>query len=1146
MMGSLSTSCDDGRKGSSRNHKQNTVLKAQKTVFIQFSETLSMKEKWKTVLWRHWKTISIVCLVIFLFVVPLFFPPTNVFTSLNSSQQTPSKELLTSINTLEAPNFLLRATSEVVFEFSEVYKPSVLYGTTDDRDLAVAFHSINFLDADANTLDVLIFGTPEAVAHQGEGWFDPENWPDVGEFQWAGTLSKSASVELDIPSGTEGLLLNITSILNDIWMDVRVDNQLVASLRVDSYWHSGYVPIGAPTFIPAPPEGPVWPENSYFPYFPSTDRLYAIRVRHELLDQAFAWSSEFRINQSYETMMALTLVGMQGIINRNGSSVYLDWTPSVGGDTSYFWIPHLAQHIDVVYLDLDGLSAVNFLLRRYAPRFKGAVIYDPAVPDTINLATMIAGLEDRMILAPEQLDLPGIPNFASITDLRLLVEDYGWTDSETSKENLYHYVYDNLWPNLEHHIIGVISPGPPTSREIPDGTGSYFPLGMAFRDYIVALRLPALWLSPTYIPQAVLFSQFLADAPSNIPVFGFFWANEEETMAIVSGHGDWNPVFTNPNVPVSVGSMTVLSGVRPQLKPYQSEMDIDRIFATLGQSPVVTMWSSDGDAINFLTDRGYHGLSNFVWEEVRDHRFGWSTNPTLIDLAPVVWNYYVESHSKASFICGLSGAGYMYPTLMDDIQLRAYLEYTSRYLSDSGLRTIWIDNRFASPPNYEIWPEVASTYYDVLQNNYLGAFTGLGSLERWGLGFYYAGVPTPAVSASYPVNSTNSAWITNDILNRNSGEVFMDLTAPGVFSSYPWHQGQVIEDLDAHDGKTLFFPQSTTPSGLIVWGPFASLAPGKYDVTFRLKVSQKQSNTPFAQLYAGIAQSSGWQMLTSKNIAPNDFTSADEYQDFTLSFILNEFTSNVEFRIEYFGIRDLFADYIHAIREGGLDLPVFTSVFIPLITSPQPLTETTELADILEQAGAIVLHPDEFMAALNPEFMIDWATPILGADNPKLADAQAQLAAGDYFYSLLTVRDALHTIPKHTLFLEVEENNQLFIVGVRANTWMTDLMFNHSRRFISFRTHGPPTGSFQADVVIPNSLLTPYAVIIDGLPISFTSDQNGTHTFLTFVYSQGPHQIEIVEQVTSLTISAPGFLVESIGAFVVIMCMILIRRRRKK
>jgi hypothetical protein len=65
----------------------------------------------------------------------------------------------------------------------------------------------------------------------------------------------------------------------------------------------------------------------------------------------------------------------------------------------------------------------------------------------------------------------------------------------------------------------------------------------------------------------------------------------------------------------------------------------------------------------------------------------------------------------------------------------------------------------------------------------------------------------------------------------------------------------------------------------------------------------------------------------------------------------------------------------------------------------------------MESAGILVLTPDEYMAALNPEYMIEFATPLLGADDPSLVQAQALLESGQFFESLLTIREALKNIP---------------------------------------------------------------------------------------------------------------------------------------
>jgi len=936
----------------------------------------------------------------------------------------------------EAPRKL-----DLALRFSETVQPE-----GDIRQLAVAFHSVEYIDANARKLGGLTFGTPQANVLQGEGWYDNETWPDVGAYQWAGGAAKRASIRLSAPPGTEGLLLHVTSVQNAMWMTATVDGRVAATLRVDGflpsgerYWHDGYVPVSAPIPEPGGSDAPQWTEGRYFPHFPATDGVYALRVRTTFAeDYAATWDPQWRINRSHDDMMALTLVGMQGVINRSGPRVYLDWhTPwATGGPWSQSdpWIHVLSQHARVVYLDLDGLSAMSFLMRRYASRFAGAVVYDPQVADTINLATMLAGLEDRIMLAPEQLALPGIeqtlqgleerftpaqnplslptlPRFQCVTDLRQLAQEQGWQPTEQGQTQLYQWVYDNLWPRLEHRMIGVTSPGPPASREgLP---GSYWPLEMASRDVVVALRLPAIYLSPVDEPQLGLFARFLEDAPSPILITGGVAGYEEETTALASRYGDWQAVLSWPGEPLTVGSLTVFSGVRPELKPYRPEMHPDRILATLGDHPVATMFSTDGDAIFFQMRRGFEPW--FVWEKVQNQRFGWTINPTVSELAPLVWNYYVQSRAEVSLLTGLSGAGYAYPQLMSGEQLDGYLAYTARYLDDTGLRVVRVDERKGP------WTEeLAAHYYQALHDaGYLGAIVGYGG-GLGGLGFDYSGVPAPAVWPAYALRGQNEAGIVAHILSRDPGQEFIDVDA-GYIVSPDTH---TIEDADAYAGRAALVPSEfvSSPSCcLAVTSHGLTLPAGHYTATFRVKVAANGGADPFAAVYVGHTPTE-WHPLVYQSIAPSDFDQPNQYQDFTVSFALEHLTREVEMRIDYFrGATPLYIDTLRAVRTEGPVMPVFATVLVPLMLAPsefeyQPRAPE-RFREAFESAGGVVLTPDEFLAALNPEFMIEFATPRLGAGHPALAEAQQLLDEERFLESLLAVREGLKGTQQEVVML---------------------------------------------------------------------------------------------------------------------------------
>jgi len=316
---------------------------------------------------------------------------------------------------------------------------------------------------------------------------------------------------------------------------------------------------------------------------------------------------------------------------------------------------------------------------------------------------------------------------------------------------------------------------------------------------------------------------------------------------------------------------------------------------------------------------------------------------------------------------------------------------------------------------------VARLYYEGLGDaGYLGAFVGLSGWP-WGAGFFYPGVPVPAAAPSYVLRTNNAEAIMDDLLARQAGEYFVDVTGQhpwqGNMTGYAWQRGTVVSDAKAHAGKALrFSADDEYPPGLVLWGPYSELAPGDYTVSFALKVASTSETHPVCRVQAGVQEQS-WRTFTYSDIAPSDFAQPGEYQEFTLSFHLDRFVTGVEFRINYNGglpgnwaSTDLYADYVVARRQGGLDLPVLAGVFIALVGPVEPLDDSMEITREFERRGGLVLQPDEFMAALNPEYMIEFATGRLGTGHAALASARQLLNSGQYLDSLLAVRAALRSI----------------------------------------------------------------------------------------------------------------------------------------
>ena len=126
--------------------------------------------------------------------------------------------------------------------------------------------------------------------------------------------------------------------------------------------------------------------------------------------------------ESYDEAMAVAC--LQGIINRKSPEVYV---LSRKNTRPQFWLDVFAK--DDRWLqgrERKSLTDIGALVKLAGKRLKGAVIWDPAVPATANVATTIAGVRDAVVLSPEfanrYLKQSQPPVFAELRDRFTCVE----------------------------------------------------------------------------------------------------------------------------------------------------------------------------------------------------------------------------------------------------------------------------------------------------------------------------------------------------------------------------------------------------------------------------------------------------------------------------------------------------------------------------------------------------------------------------------------------------------------------------------------------------------------------------------------------------------------------------------------------------
>lgn len=90
---------------------------------------------------------------------------------------------------------------------------------------------------------------------------------------------------------------------------------------------------------------------------------------------------------------------IQGIVNRDAPRLFIRYIEAHGRNIDDYWLQHLSAPGQwLAGRPRRPLGSLPALLHTFRDRIHGAVVYDPAVPATSNLASTIAGVEDLVAI----------------------------------------------------------------------------------------------------------------------------------------------------------------------------------------------------------------------------------------------------------------------------------------------------------------------------------------------------------------------------------------------------------------------------------------------------------------------------------------------------------------------------------------------------------------------------------------------------------------------------------------------------------------------------------------------------------------------------------------------------------------------------
>ena len=342
--------------------------------------------------------------------------------------------------------------------------------------------------------------------------------------------------------------------------------------------------------------------------------------------------------------MRLTLHCLQGIVNRSAPRLFL-----VQDRYDELWLDWLRARGDIDEVQWPELGQ---LFARFLPEVKCMFITDPAVPATVNVATMLASVQDGLVATPAnaaQFNLPAgtYPDSSKRgMDLRRMhwkkdVEAYRWA-------------YDQLHSSLSRQAVCFLDPAT-----------------TALRDYLIEFRIPILWIcnpedmksngQASFEEEYQFAKNILLEWPPNIPCFGWpgnavgseAGIGEWDGVRLISQCGKFEVCSAYDGYSPTVSNVSVHSGTTAtyRQKPARAlTLERNKIY--------VAFTRSDGDGWNF--QRHYYRK---LFGDPAHGRvpIGWQIGPTATDGIPDVLDfYYKHATPNDYFINALSGVGYIH------------------------------------------------------------------------------------------------------------------------------------------------------------------------------------------------------------------------------------------------------------------------------------------------------------------------------------------------------------------------------------------------------------------------------------------------------------------------------------------------------
>lgn len=407
------------------------------------------------------------------------------------------------------------------------------------------------------------------------------------------------------------------------------------------------------------------------------------------------WNLDWRVDSGLPEKVLL--LSLQGLANRSAPQLYIIHPRDYQWEITEPLFDFYRRKYGVAFTEI---KTADEALAKFADVAKGYVVWDPAVPATMNVAFTIAGLEDVLVVTPELIPLVTKHGLKQFDDLR------GRYDRQ-SDAAIYADAYHRYWSRCTHDAIMLMG-GPVGAVRMP---------GMADWGVREKMFFENLSANPNDADELALEQKLYSELNSNATVFGWHTYGkdtEEQHTTLLSSYGlKMEGLHNLPNL-----SFNCQFSFTPGFKFTNNHHVARDAKLTAEKKVYLAFVQSDSIGIGVWTKPGRGKLP-----------FAWQVTMNWVKFSPAALEYFHESATPNDyFIGGLSGPGYMYPNHIPADRFSGLMKQANALMAQLDERVLEIMDNSAADGNLgnaDLTKETVDRYYAAFPN-VIGFINGYG------------------------------------------------------------------------------------------------------------------------------------------------------------------------------------------------------------------------------------------------------------------------------------------------------------------------------------------------------------------------------------------------------------------------------------